>query len=128
MRVLLDTHSWVWALTNGSALSGPARNAIARAEAAFVSTISVYEIAQKVRRNAWPTMTRTILDRMIAVEGSGVVFLPPSVEIMNEAGYLEWDNRDPFDRMIAATAIVEDLTVITKDKLFQDLKATTVLW
>ena len=128
MRVLLDTHSWFWTLANSSSLSAPARQAISGAEATFVSSVSIYEIAQKIHRNAWPGMSRPVLDRMIHVDGSGITFLPPSTDIMNEAGYLAWRNRDPFDRMIAATAQVEALTVITKDRAFRELPSIDVVW
>ena len=44
------------------------------------------------------------------------------------AGMLEWEHRDPFDRMLAAQCIVEGLTLATKDRTFRAVKAVRTIW
>lgn len=60
--VLLDTHAWVWSLDADDRLSAPARTAIAAADSVFVSPITFFEIAQKVRIGKWPEMERFVAD------------------------------------------------------------------
>jgi len=127
-RVLLDTHAWVWALHATSRLSPAARTAIERADEAFVSAVSVYEIAQKVRRDAWPEMTVERLDEIMADETLCARILPVTESTMRAAGLLSWSNRDPFDRMIAATAIGEELVLVSKDAAFREVGFVTTTW
>ena len=56
MQVLLDTHAWAWTLVDDPMLSPGARQAVADADAVFVSPISLFEISQKVRIGKWPEM------------------------------------------------------------------------
>lgn len=55
-HLLLDTHAWAWSFTGDSRLSAKAVEAIEAAESVALSSISLYEIGQKVRLGKWPEM------------------------------------------------------------------------
>lgn len=126
--LLLDTHIWVWALLRLSALPPATRTAIEMAEEVFVSAVSVYEISQKLRRGTWPEMNIETLEEMIAESENGFELLPMTVEINKIAGLLQWSNRDPFDRMIAATALAHNLALATKDAAFGEIADLQLVW
>ncbi len=128
MHVLIDTHVWVWSTLNTSRLSESARLHIVHADKLFISSVSVYEIAQKIRRDVWPGMNLNILDEMINDQNNDIVIIPTTSSIMRNAGLLAWGNRDPFDRIIAATAIINDLKLVTKDHLFRDISEISTIW
>ncbi len=116
--VLLDTHSWAWTFDEDSGLSANAREAIERAETIFVSPASFLEIGQKVRLGKWPEMLPYVHQLAALLEGQGgmIAALEPSICV--EAGLMDWPHRDPFDRMIAATAKYYALPLISADTIF----------
>ena len=75
-RVLLDTHTWVWSLSGDPRLSTPALDLITSADAVFVSPISFFEIAQKVRLGKWPEMD-AFLEELSCSFGSKGGSAPP---------------------------------------------------
>jgi len=116
--VLLDTHIWAWSLISPKSLSQNAFEAITSASSACVSAISLFEIAQKVRLGKWDAMAPYV-DRLIDLAGEQrVSFIPVSAAISLTAATLDWPHRDPFDRLIRATALVEKLTLISADDAF----------
>ncbi len=122
-HVLLDTHAWVWSLTADPRLSPVATAAIEQAETVSISAMSLFEIGQKVRLGKWPEMA-PFLDRLIALadeQGGRLVGLSAQASLL--AATLEWAHRDPFDRLIGATAIVRGLTLISADAVFDTLTA-----
>lgn len=121
MRVLLDTHAWAWSLTQSHHLSPIARQALSDANGVLVSTISLFEIGQKVRIGKWPEMTPHLCRLPDLLKEQGGRFLPLSAEASLLAATLDWAHRDPFDRFIAATAITERLPIISTDSIFDNL-------
>ena len=124
--VLLDTHSWVWSLTNDDRLSTKARASISRAENVLVSPISFFEIGQKVRLGKWPEMAPFVdrLADLLEQQGGGVADLDPPICL--DAGTMSWAHRDPFDRLLAATAARRNLPIVSADSVFDGL--VTRLW
>lgn len=124
--VLLDTHSWVWSLTNDDRLSTKARASISRAENVLVSPISFFEIGQKVRLGKWPEMAPFVdrLADLLEQQGGGVADLDPLICL--DAGTMSWAHRDPFDRLLAATAARRNLPIVSADSVFDGL--VTRLW
>lgn len=119
--LLLDTHAWVWALLDSPSLSGAAREALRAAAAVYVSPISVFEIGQKARLGKWPEMAPH-LDRLPGlITARGARQARFDAEVALAAATLEWTHRDPFDRLLAATALVDGLTLVTKDPAFSTL-------
>ncbi|MDE0521810.1 MAG: type II toxin-antitoxin system VapC family toxin [Boseongicola sp.] len=118
MQVLLDTHAWVWSFLDDPMLSRGARQAIAGADAVFVSPVSLFEISQKVRIGKWPEMADRLdsLPGMLAEQGGLSATL--TLEAAVYAGALEWTHRDPFDRILAATAVLGGLALVSGDTTF----------
>jgi len=119
--LLLDTHAWVWSLTNDPRLSPRSREAIGHRGAVYVSPISFFEIAQKVRLGKWPEMEPYVdaLPRLLIEQGGVAARLDPVICTL--AGSLTWAHRDPFDRLIAATAISERLSLVSADAAFDGI-------
>lgn len=119
--VLLDTHTWVWALFRSDRLSIVARRAIAEAETTLISPISVFEIAQKVRIGKWPEMVPHMDDLIPSIERqkAEIARLDPVISL--QAGTMTWSHRDPFDRMLAATALHNGVPIISADPVFDGI-------
>jgi PIN domain nuclease of toxin-antitoxin system len=126
--VLLDTHAWAWALGDASLLSDRARDAIATAQAVYVSPISFFEIGQKVRLGKWPEMAPHAANLPAILIQQGGIAAPFTPEICIHASLRDWDHRDPFDRMLASSAEILDLTLISKDPVFAELPGLRCLW
>ena len=113
--VLLDTHVWAWSLSDSQRLSLPAKEAIALAAQPAVSVISVYEIAQKAQLGKWQEMAALVPNLANVVVEQGGLWADLTPEIALLAGSLNWPHRDPFDRMLAATALVNGWVLISAD-------------
>ena len=116
--VLLDTHAWIWSLMDSARLGGGAKTAILDADAVHLSPISVYEVVRKARLGKWPE----IVPHVDALLNEGqTVSAPFTRAVAARAGALDWAHRDPFDRLIAATAIEMGWTLISRDTEFDAL-------
>jgi PIN domain nuclease of toxin-antitoxin system len=116
VRLLLDTHALLWWLAD-EGLSAQARDAIADpANLVAVSAASAWEISIKkaLGKLAAPD------DLAPQVQAGGFVALPISIAHAVAAGTLDRHHEDPFDRMLIAQAFAEGLTIVTRDKRFQD--------
>jgi PIN domain nuclease of toxin-antitoxin system len=119
--VLLDTNAFAMVLTDDPRLPRKARQRIGDADRAVLSVISLYEIGQKVRLGTWPDLVPlapALLDRADA-DGFDLLPLSPSAALV--ASLLDWDHRNPFDRMIAVVAPQEALLLISADAAFDSL-------
>ena len=125
--VLLDTHTALWWWRDSPLLSRAARDAIEAATRPLVSVASAFEVAIKHRIGKLndigdPSARYPAL--MLAHD-----FTPLGVTQAHalRAGRLPGDHRDPFDRLIAAQALEEGLTVLTRDAVFAAF-GCRVLW
>jgi PIN domain nuclease of toxin-antitoxin system len=118
---LLDTHAWAWSLSNDARLSQHALLSLQSAAQVYVSPISLFEIGQKVRIGKWPEMEQHLdrLPSLIEAQGAKVAKLTP--DICLDASMLEWRHRDPFDRLLAATALHMGSKLISADDAFDAL-------
>jgi PIN domain nuclease of toxin-antitoxin system len=121
--LLLDTHVWAWSLTNDRRISGRAREEMAEARTILVSAISFFEVAQKVRLGKWPQMA-TYVDRLPALLASqrGVAVSLEAADCLM-AGTMEWPHRDPFDRLLAASALRRRIPIVSADAVFDGVLA-----
>lgn len=128
MRVLLDTHSLLWWLSDDPALTKPARRVIAdAANAVYVSAASAMEVATKVRLGKLPQADELAGDFVSRMEGERFLLLSVSVEHAVRAGLLPGAHRDPFDRILIAQAQAEDIPLISNESLF-DSYAVRRIW
>jgi PIN domain nuclease of toxin-antitoxin system len=123
MAVLLDTHAWIWSLLDSRRLSAPIRNLLGAAGPVLVSVVSIYEVAHKSRLGKWPEAAPKVdrLNEEAHAQGVRLVDIDGRAALL--AAQLDWAHRDPFDRLIAATAILRGATLISADAQFDDLKA-----
>ena len=116
MRVLLDTHTLLWA-TFSQKLLGKEASAIIAEESStiLVSAASAWEVATKVRLGKLPGAE--ILDREFfeVIDEAGYTLLSIDAACALRAGRFTSDHSDPFDRMIAAQALAEDIPILSID-------------
>ena len=119
MRTLLDTHAFLWWISDSARLSAPARRAIEDdANTVFVSAASAWEITTKHRIGKLAQAEAVALDVTGTIAGQGFEELAITVDDAERAGRLPGLHRDPFDRVLIAQALARDLTIISVDKVF----------
>jgi PIN domain nuclease of toxin-antitoxin system len=128
VRVLLDTHTVIWAKISPKSLSRQVAEIMADPlNEIFVSAATAWEIATKVRLGKLPgadSLERNFLETM---EDSGYTLLPIEAESALRAGRLIADHGDPFDRIIAAQALAMDIPILSTDTKL-DLFGVRRLW
>ncbi len=114
MRLLLDTHIFLWWLSDDPLLPAAAKAAIADpASEVFVSAASVWEIAIK---HALGRLDFPVAQISTVIADAGFVPLGIETEHALLAGSLPPHHHDPFDRMLIAQAIREGLTIVSVDR------------
>jgi PIN domain nuclease of toxin-antitoxin system len=128
MRILLDSHVLFWLLDGDARLSDTARDAIeAPATIVHVSAVTAFEVANKVRTGKWPA-AETMAGRLLEVVARfNFEPLPLTLEHARHAGLSAVPHRDPFDRMLAAQAEIEGISLVTADPIFHQFNVQT-LW
>jgi PIN domain nuclease of toxin-antitoxin system len=124
-RILIDTHVLAWSMINPSGLPTAALSAIESASVVFVPPCALHEITLKVRNGKWNEMAEHAARLDSLCLSQGFEFAPYTARMAMAAGSIEWAHRDPFDRMIAATAIELSCPVISKDPAFDGLDAAS---
>lgn len=119
--LLLDTHVWVWTMVEPELIPATLRLRIAAASAVLVPPCALYEIAQKHRLGKWPAVAGLIPRLPALLRAQGAKPAPFTPEMAQRAGAMDWPHRDPFDRMIAATAIELCCPIVSKDPAFDAL-------
>lgn len=127
-HVLLDTHAWVWSFAEVEQLSESAKEVIAAADAVFVSPISFFEIGQKVRLGKWPEMEPMVEKLPAVLKEQGGLPAAFTSEICLHASLRVWAHRDPFDRLLASTAELSDMKLISKDEAFDAVGEIHRVW
>ena len=119
--LLLDTNAFAMVLTDDPRLPAEARTRLGSADRVALSVISLYEIGQKVRLGKWPEIGPFApgLAEQARQDGIELVSLTPGAALA--ASLLDWDHRDPFDRMVAVVARAEDLDLVSSDTAFDAL-------
>ena len=132
MRLLLDSHVFVWAKCAPEHLSHDARSALIEPDNdVFVSLASAWELwikhARKPLKELAPVLEAGASGFFQAARESGIDLLGITLEHAAAAAALPPVHRDPFDRMIAGQAMVDGLTIVTRDLVFKRYEGLRVL-
>ena len=119
MRLLLDTHAFLWWVINDKRLSQAARWAIADEDNdVLISAVSAWEIATKHRIGKLPE-SETLVENMAAkIALEGFEELPIAADDAVRAGQLPGHHSDPFDRMLIAQALARNIPLVSNEPLF----------
>jgi PIN domain nuclease of toxin-antitoxin system len=128
LDLLLDTHAFLWWVAGDAALSIPARAGIDDpGNTVFVSAVSAWEIATKFRIGKLPGAAYIVVDLTGVLATQGFVRLPISFAHGQAAGALPGPHRDPFDRMLMAQAMLDDMVLVSNEQRF-DSYGVRRLW
>lgn len=122
MKLLIDTHTLVWSMNQTSELTARARQAIENYDNdVLVSVVTVWEAATKHRLGKFPEAAVFVGDPRGVLNRLGFQSLSLKLEHAHLSGSFPHPHRDPFDRMLAAQAILEGLTMVSNDKVFDTM-------
>jgi PIN domain nuclease of toxin-antitoxin system len=125
MRLLLDTCALLWFLTNDPKLSTQAKTAIeGPGNQRWLSPISLMEIALKVRIRKLPLPPSFAVMFPALLNLNRIELFPIDSHHIEPLTTLPFHHKDPFDRLIAATALVESFTLVSADAAFDDYGVT----
>ena len=128
MRLLLDTHAFIWWFAGNGRLSATAQQAMADGDNDILfSAVSAWEITTKYRARRLPEAEGLAEDIIDHITSEGFEELPITVADAARAGALPGPLRDPFDRMLIAQAQSRGLTIISIESLF-DRYGVRRLW
>ncbi len=127
MNVLLDTHCWLWALSQPEKLNPQVSNLISdSANKIYLSTASIWELGIKAQLGKidLPESFETFVPNRLQVFQTIPLPITPSHAIV--AATLPLHHKDPFDRMIIPQGISENLPILTNDSVFRDYEITII--
>jgi PIN domain nuclease of toxin-antitoxin system len=126
VKLLLDTHAFIWRVTGSKRLSSVASAAIDDpSNQVLVSAASAWEVATKHRLGKLPEGAAIVAGFIQVTRTLHADFLSMSVEHSLLAGSFDVSHRDPFDRMLAAQAAVEGAQLVTLDPAFAEFPIAT---
>lgn len=119
MRVLLDTHTFLWWVADDPQLTSRARRTIAGASEAFLSIASCWEMAIKASAGklGLPKRVEHFVPEQLAT--NNLRLLQIDLNDVTRVETLPFHHRDPFDRLLAAQALNDDLAIISRDAIFR---------
>lgn len=124
MRLILDTHVFLWFLAGWSSLSKPAQDHIEESEQISISAASIWEIAIKA---ALGKLDAPIARLPALVESSGFDHLHVTADHVVEVARLPDHHRDPFDRLLIAQARVTGMKLLTVDRTLKRYGADVIV-
>ncbi len=114
MRLLLDTHIFLWAVTGAAELKPDTKKVLEAADEVYVSAASIWEISIKA---ALGKLQANVDEMVRAIEQTGFTHLPISATHAAGVFALPMHHNDPFDRLLVAQALAEPLKLLTADPL-----------
>jgi PIN domain nuclease of toxin-antitoxin system len=117
LRVLLDTHTLIWWMTTDPHLSRSARALIEeKGNVSLVSAVSAWEIATKVRLGRLPSASNLVQEFVADLALERIDILAVTADHGIRAGLLPGPHQDPFDRMLIAQALAENIPIVSNDR------------
>ena len=127
MKLLLDTHAFLWAISGDPRLSEKAEQLfVTGRNELYFSVASVWEVLTKVQIGKLPLPSpvgRYLSDQLAR---NSVYVLPVQLEHVLRLETLPLHHRDPFDRILVAQSLHEDLPILTADPLLKKYSATLI--
>jgi PIN domain nuclease of toxin-antitoxin system len=129
VRVLLDTHTLVWAIREPANLTARVKKLLEdETIPVFYSSVSLLEMSIKYRSGKWNEVADFVADQTgdVMIASIGAIELPVFSSHARLAGSLPTDHKDPFDRLLAAQAILEQLVLLSADPLMDGFGAQRI--
>ena len=128
MRLLLDTHAWLWFVLGDQSLSPTARALIEDlANEKLISPASYWEVAIKISIGKYALQQPYEQFIRRAIDGQGFVILPVLPSHTEAVCSLPFHHRDPFDRLLVAQALTERISLVSADVVL-DAYGVQRLW
>ena len=124
MKLLLDTHLFLWSVTSSRRLKPAARRLLESADEIFVSAASIWEIAIKTSLGK---VVGDLVELAAAIEASGFAELPIRSSHAVGVAALPPHHADPFDRILVAQALAEPLRLVTADPVLSQYGELVIL-
>ena len=119
MKILLDTHTFLWFIAGDPQLDAYARQLVEEADnERYLSVVSVWEITIKssLGRLTVPTPPTTLIREHVWANAIDLLAITP--EHFDTLHTLPYHHKDPFDRLLIAQAMQEEMLLVTKDRAF----------
>ena len=117
MKILLDTHTVLWWINEYGKLSKKAKFVLMDEEnELYLSIASLWEIAIKISLNKLTNLNGGVDTLLKSLEMIPIELIPIQLQYIKFLESLPFIHRDPFDRLLIATAKMEDMTILTADK------------
>jgi PIN domain nuclease of toxin-antitoxin system len=129
MRFLLDTHALAWAIGQPKLLSKKVLTLLEKPESEIiVSPVSVWEMSIKHKAGKWPEVAPFMDEQLYEtfLEKLGATELEITSRHTRLAGQFDTSHKDPFDRLLAAQAVTEGITLISKDEVMQSFPVVRI--
>ena len=121
MSILLDTHALIWFISGDKQFSEKATEIIeGQQDGVFVSLATIWEMAIKVGLGKLKLRLRLEGELQTFLEQNGFELLPIEYAHVARVALLPFKHRDPFDRLLVATALIENMTIVSHDAVLDD--------
>ena len=128
MNYLIDTCAFIWYVLNDKNLSQRVKNIILGSDNVYISYATLWEIAIKQTTGKLQSITMSAYEIAELCRDNGIIILPLKLSYLERIKQLPLIHKDPFDRIIIATAIEEGYTLITNDSEIIKYKDIKTLW
>lgn len=126
MKALLDTHTFLWAVAEDGRLSRRAQQIYTGPNDLWLSVASVWEILIKVRAGKLPLPEPAGTYIVKELAKNKIEVLPIKLDHVLRIETLPWHHRDPFDRILIAQSLEENLPLVTADPVFEPYPAELI--
>jgi PIN domain nuclease of toxin-antitoxin system len=127
MKILLDTHTILWLVNGYEKLSSSAKELLLNDEhELFISVVSLWEMAIKVSLGKLSELDGGVGVVISKLESMPIEVLPITTDCIKTVESLPFIHRDPFDRMLVATAVSNDMTILTADSNIPQYSASCI--
>ena len=114
-KYLLDTHAVLWIAENSPKISQAARQVLCKDDLKYISIASAWEVAIKISKGNFD-LIGGLTEFYKIIDYNELEILPVKKEYLSRLTDMPFIHKDPFDRLIVATSIVEEMTIITADE------------